>query len=167
MAKDILVVARKALRDRVLQASPEELEGFQKTDLAGRLSWALEWLNQRYQGFTRIPQAARIDSTPQTISNIVVRRIKNPKYELVKRLAEDMGLPVRFLLEGMMDSAADELAKTIAKMPDEFRTRLIVPEKALRPYILTGLQLAVQAFDAQLSPEILKSCFETAKMLQK
>ena len=165
VASDILDVARRALRARIEGASMEEQVNFKGMDLADRLRWAIDWVCARYQGFTRVPQAERTGTTPQTLSNIVTRRVKNPRYEVLAAIAKDLGVPLQWLINGETNFANDRLNLLIREMPEDMKRTIVNAEPGIKEYLNAGVRLAIAAYEAGIPVSFLQKGFDVARTL--
>jgi transcriptional regulator with XRE-family HTH domain len=101
------------------------------------------------------------------LSNIVTRRVKNPRFEILAAIAKDLGIPLQWLLNGDANFSNDYLNGMLRDMPDDLKQAIVTADPSVRQYLDAGIRLAVDAYQAHIPIIVLQKGYEVAKKLQE
>lgn len=151
--------ARETVYNRLLQLSEAELDRLKALTIGGRIKWVLDFLERNYPGSYTITKVARRSGviTPQGLWAIIRDETKNPSARVVAALADELGVPMRFLLIGDVPARAPGAA-WLASLPPHLREFVSAQESV--PYLRAACEVAHAARVQDLPPEVLHQLVE-------
>lgn len=152
--------ARATVYDRLLQLSEAELDRLKALTIGGRIKWVLAFLERNYPGSYTITKVARRSGviTPQGLWAIIRDETKNPSARVVAALADELGVPMRFLLIGDLPARRAPAAAWLASLPPHLREFVSAQESV--PYLRAACEVAHAASVQDLPPEALHQLVE-------
>lgn len=159
--------ARGTINDRLLRLSELERRRLKALTIGGRIKWVLEYLEKNYPGGYSIHKVALRTGviTPQGLWAIVCNETKNPSARVIAALADELGVPLRFLLIGEVPTQEAVSMAWMASLPPHLR-EFVSEQKAL-PYLRAACEVAHAASIQDLPPDALRQFVELWMMVSQ
>jgi transcriptional regulator with XRE-family HTH domain len=152
--------ARASVNDRLLQLNEDDVRRLRGLTIGGRIKWVLEYLESNYPGGYSIHKVAIRSGviTPQGLWAIVRDETKNPSAKVIAALADELGVPLRFLLIGEVPAQEAANIAWMSSLPAHLRE--FVSEQKHLPYLRAACEVAHAASIQDLPPEALRQFVE-------
>ncbi|MGE5560909.1 MAG: helix-turn-helix domain-containing protein [Chloroflexota bacterium] len=152
--------ARATVNDRLLRLSEEEVNELKGLTIGGRIKWLLTYLEANYPGGYSIHKVALRTGviTPQGLWAIIRDETKNPSAKVIAALADELGVPLRFLLIGEVPVQEAANIAWMASLPEDLQA--FVSEQKHLPYLRAACEVAHAASVQDLPPEALRQFIE-------
>lgn len=152
--------ARATVNDHLLELNEEEINRLKGLTIGGRIKWVLTYLEGNYPGGFSIHKVAIRSGviTPQGLWAIVRDETKNPSAKVIAALADELGVPLRFLLIGEVPTQEAANIAWMSSLP--LHLREFVSEQKHLPYLRAACEVAHAASIQDLPPEALRQFVE-------
>lgn len=152
--------ARATVNDRLLRLNEEEVNELKSLTIGGRIKWLLAYLEANYPGGYSIHKVALRTGviTPQGLWAIVRDETKNPSAKVIAALADELGVPLRFLLIGEVPVQEAANIAWMSSLPEDLQA--FVSEQKHLPYLRAACEVAHAASVQDLPPEALRQFIE-------